>query len=65
MILGNAYSTSSSALILTDPLDFQPCLVLKAYLRLIYKYLTAVHDITVGEVNMSRFVSGKHECGYL
>lgn len=58
--LGNAYSTSSSASILTDLMDLQPCLVLQAYLHPIHECCCSMPCYTAREVksiHMSSFVS--------
>lgn len=58
--LGNAYSPSRSASILTDLMDLQPCLVLQAYLRLDYEYCCSMPCYTAREVksiHISSFVS--------
>lgn len=48
-----------------DSTDFQPCLILKADLRLIYKHSNTMHSFKGGGVNMSRFVSEKRACGFM
>jgi hypothetical protein len=43
-----------------DRMDFQPCLILQAYLHLVYEFGCLMHWFTGSDVNMSKFVRGKH-----